>query len=501
LAAVRQAYVRGQLEAPIEAIVAHAAAAAARVDGPAAVAKFEKLGHFADDLRRQLLSTVSCPLPTGDPAALRVLRHDLRSAAGKVVNQCDVIGVTARGRLPAGAAEETARVRAAAWRFIEQVNTLFADGPTAAVGDLDVAGLLHTISSTPQFNRIDPARILLADDTADNRDLVCQMLTLVSAHDIVQVPDGAAALAALDAGVFDVVLLDVMMPGLNGIEVLKRIRETARWQHLPVILMSGLTWDDAVVIGIATGADDYLRRPFKPDFLHARVNACIEKKRFRDREVAYQRQIDKLLRALFPPEVVDEVRDAGTVPPRRHDGVGVLFLDVVGFTTWCEAHRDRPEMVAEALQRLVKDMEEAAQKHGVLKIKTIGDAFLGTTGLGRPDPDPVGTLVRCAADMVAAVAGHPHQWQVRVGVNVGTVIAGIIGATQFQFDVFGSTVNVAARLQSEAHAGGVALSEEAWAAQKRPVAGARRVVENVKGVGRMAVWDVDLKTVERTTAD
>src|SRR5262249_40451179 len=111
--------------------------------------------------------------------------------------------------------------------------------------------------------------------------------------------------------------------------------------------------------------------------------ACLDRKRFRDRERAYQRQIETLFRALFPAEVADEVREHGTIPPRRHDAVGVLFLDVVGFTSYCEGHKDQPERVVEALQFLVTRLEEVAARHGVQKIKTIGDAFLGTTGLTR----------------------------------------------------------------------------------------------------------------------
>src|SRR5262249_40820231 len=152
--------------------------------------------------------------------------------------------------------------------------------------------------------------------------------------------------------------------------------------------------------------------------------ACLERKRFRDREQAYRRRIETLLRALFPAEVADEVREHGTIPPRRYDAVGVLFLDVMGFTKFCEAHKDQPEEVVEHLQELVTRLEAVAARHAVQKIKTIGDAFLGTTGLTRADPAPVETLVRCAADMIRAVADHPAGWQVRIGIHVGPVMAG-----------------------------------------------------------------------------
>jgi class 3 adenylate cyclase len=255
--------------------------------------------------------------------------------------------------------------------------------------------------------------------------------------------------------------------------------------------MSALGEEEAVIAGIASGADDYVRRPFSPALLIARIAACLDRKRLRDREQAYQQRIETLLRALFPAEVADEVREHGTIPPRRHDAVGVLFLDVIGFTKFCEAHKDHPEEVVEHLQTLVTRLEDVAAHHAVQKIKTIGDAFLGTTGLTRCDPAPVETLVRCAADMIRTVADHPAGWQVRIGIHVGPVMAGVVGATQFQFDVFGDTVNLAARLQGLARPGGVVLSEAAWAAVAGRVSATSRE-EDVRGVGRIRVWDLEV---------
>ena len=134
-------------------------------------------------------------------------------------------------------------------------------------------------------------------------------------------------------------------------------------------------------------------------------------------------------------------------------------------------------------------LEDVAARHGVQKIKTIGDAFLATAGLPRPDPDPVGRLVRCGAEVIRTVAAHAAGWQVRIGIHVGPVMAGVIGATQFQFDVFGETVNLAARLQGLARPGGVVLSAAAWAAVNGCVAATPREVD-VHGIGRITLWDV-----------
>jgi class 3 adenylate cyclase len=255
--------------------------------------------------------------------------------------------------------------------------------------------------------------------------------------------------------------------------------------------MSALGEEEALIRGIAAGADDYVRRPFNPDLLFARISSCLEKKRAADRELKYQKQIEELLAALFPPEVVDEVRTHGKYAPRGHERVGVLFLDVVGFTTYCEAHKDEPDKVVESLQFLVTALEDVARKHGVQKIKTIGDAFLGTAGLTRPDATPVDTLVACGREMMRTVESHPAGWQVRIGIHVGPVIAGVIGATQFQFDVWGDTVNLAARLQALARPGGVVVSGSARSAAQYELP-ARPREANIHGVGVVTVWDLDL---------
>jgi len=143
------------------------------------------------------------------------------------------------------------------------------------------------------------------------------------------------------------------------------------------------------------------------------------------------------LHALFPPEVVIELKETSSIRPRRYERVGVLFLDIVGFTPFCNSRRDRPEEVVNTLQRHFLAFEQIARTHGVQKIKTIGDAFMGTAGLLRPCENPVLTLIRCGLEMIqSARAGNP-PWEVRVGIHIGPVVAGVLGQTQYSFDIWG----------------------------------------------------------------
>jgi class 3 adenylate cyclase len=141
--------------------------------------------------------------------------------------------------------------------------------------------------------------------------------------------------------------------------------------------------------------------------------------------------------------------------------VAVLFCDVVGFTRYCDRHP--PEQVVAELRALVDAFEDIAARHEMEKIKTIGDAFLATAGLLHPVADGLLASVRCGLDMVAASQRIEPRWQVRVGIHQGPVVAGIMGRRQYLFDLWGDTVNIAARIVAQAAPGCVVVSGTAWA--------------------------------------
>jgi class 3 adenylate cyclase len=337
---------------------------------------------------------------------------------------------------------------------------------------------------------LEHGNVLVIDDNQENCGLLCRWLRH-EGHTVTAAENGLRALELVRMQPFDLILLDVIMPELNGFQVLERLKADEVLRHLPVIMVSALDEIDGVVRCIKCGAEDYLTKPFNPVLLRARINACLDKKRFRDREVQYLAQIRKeqaraeeLLHVILPHEVVRELKLTNAVQPRRFENVAVLFADIVGFTPFCDGHP--PEHVVAHLQGLIETWEEIALHHQVEKIKTIGDAFMAAAGLLQKPPDhPVLHAVRCGLEMIRATQVLPIGWNLRVGIHVGPVVAGVIGKRQYLFDLWGDTVNTAARMESHGVPGHVVLSDAAW----RPIAdraqGESRGVLSIKGKGQM----------------
>jgi class 3 adenylate cyclase len=339
---------------------------------------------------------------------------------------------------------------------------------------------------------VEQARILIVDDEPFNLDVLEQELEFLG-HTIVRATDGEEALERLNLGPFDLVLLDVMMPRLDGYGLLERMRSEEAWRHIPVIMISALTDLKSVVRCIAGGADDYLPKPFEPVLLKARIGACLERKWLHDREAAHlveidlqRRRAEELLNAILPAPAVAELSSSQSVTPRRHENVAVLFADVVGFTAFCDAHA--PEAIVANLHLFTSAFEDLTARHGLEKIKTIGDAVMATAGLLLPNDDPVMASIECAVATIEAARQLPERWNLRAGIHIGPVVAGVVGRQKFSFDLWGDTVNIAARLAAYGTTPGIHLSASAWHHVADRVRAVSLGLAPIKGKGDMEIY-------------
>ena len=332
--------------------------------------------------------------------------------------------------------------------------------------------------------------LLVVDDNEDNRFTLTERLKREGYGNVVCAANGREALARLAERPFDLVLLDITMPDMDGYQVLETLKADTTLRSIPVVMISAIDDIDSVARCIGLGAEDYLGKPFNTVLLRARVAACLEKKRFRDQEALYTRQTenekrraDELLYALLPPGAVRELKATNEVRPRRINEVAVLFCDIVGFTPYCD--QNPPEKAVAELQALFGEYEQIVDRHEMEKIKTIGDAFLATAGLLNHVSDPILASLQCGLDMRAASRRIGPKWEVRVGVQFGPVVAGIIGVRQYGFDLWGDTVNTAARIAGLANPGSVVTSAAAWHRVRDRGRGRSLGFVEVKGKGRI----------------
>ncbi len=285
----------------------------------------------------------------------------------------------------------------------------------------------------------------------------------------------------------DLILLDVMMPEMDGYEVCRRLKEDPATHDIPVIFLTARTEAEDETMGFEVGAVDYIHKPFSPPVVLARVNTHLSLREAQRQLEGEKRKVDALLDNILPAAAVSEIKATGHVAPQRFENVAVLFVDLVGFTKYCDQHS--PEEVVGSLSDLFILFEETAARHGLEKIKTIGDAFLATAGLLTPNADPLRAAVLCALEISAAVPLVGPGWVVRAGAHRGAVMAGIVGRERYQFDIWGDIVNVASRLTAASTPGAVAVTEAEGAALSGLTITPRGMVE-LKGKGPVPVVEV-----------
>ena len=361
-----------------------------------------------------------------------------------------------------------------------------------------VADLLRTIRPVGpgEAGPRETGRILVVDDDAGNRDLLARRLAR-EGHRTVEAHSGREALRVLGFEDVDLVLLDLVMPDMNGFQVLERLKADERLREIPVIMISGLRETDSVIRCIEAGAEDYLPKPFDPVLLRARIDACLERKRWHDRERRYlavlqeeKRRSEALLRNILPGRIVGRLNDGETVIADRLEEVTILFCDLVGFTE--AASRTAPGRLVEDLNRLFSAFDALTGALGVEKIKTIGDAYMAGAGLPEPRPDHAEAVAELALRMLEAVERLNREagtaFQVRIGMHTGPVVAGVIGTHKFTYDVWGDTVNVASRLEAHGLPGRVHVSDEVRRALGHRYEFEPRGAIGLRGRGRMETF-------------
>lgn len=308
------------------------------------------------------------------------------------------------------------------------------------------------------------AAILVVEDSDQLRYLMVLMLRTLGYKNVSEARDGQEAIEMLRQRDFDLLVLDIEMPRLDGFGVLETLRNEGFQNHIPVIVTSGIDALEAVVRCIELGAEDFLPKPTSSVLLKARVAASLERKRLRDLErlrllelqqekhllKIEQEKSERLLLNILPKAIAGRLKQGERNIAERHACVTVLFADLVGFTSL--ANQIAPEALVDLLNDLFSRFDRLTDSHGLEKIKTIGDCYMVVGGVPEPRHDHAHAAAEMALDMLTVVSEINRErdlcLSLRIGLNSGPVVAGVIGSTKFSYDLWGEAVNLADRMES-----------------------------------------------------
>lgn len=353
-----------------------------------------------------------------------------------------------------------------------------------------------------------PGHILIVDDDSLNRRLLTKHLER-DGHRTTDVDNGFAALSALGAERTDLVLLDIEMPGVDGIEVLERIKADEELRHIPVIMISGLDDTESIVRCLEAGAEDYLPKPFDPAILRARIDAGLNRQRLLDLE---QERIRSAFMRFLPEPIAAEMlarSDGAPIIRAVRLWATVMFVDLRGFTTFAES---RPvEQVIDVLHRYQQTMSDAVLDHGGTLVDYLGDGLYAVFGAPIESVDHADRAVAAAREMAGVRLSEFNAWmraepdadgfRMGIGINSGRVMSGTTGTDRrLDYAVIGDTVNTAARIEQLSKDTGrsILLADQTRTNMTGPTDGLAFVDEfEIRGKqSRIKLWTADEPTGE-----
>ncbi|MEG4912565.1 adenylate/guanylate cyclase domain-containing protein [Microcoleus sp. B7-D4] len=360
-------------------------------------------------------------------------------------------------------------------------------------------------------------RVLIVDDSLNNL-LLLELILSRKGYKVEAASSGQLALDAVDLAQPDLILLDIMMPDMDGYEVCSRLKASDRTRGIPIIFLSAVVQASEKVKAFNAGGADYITKPFQTVEVIARVENQLrlrelelqlrENNLMLQQEIAYREQaeretrlllettksqkekIEELLLNILPKPIAERLQDGQSIIADSFSDVSVLFADLVGFTNFA-SQRSAAETV-KVLNQIFSQFDELSLRHGLEKIKTMGDAYMVVGGLPEPQENHASAIAQMALDMQAAVASFNVQnnqnFSLRIGINIGGVVAGVIGLTKFSYDLWGDTVNVAQRMESSGIPGEIQVTSAVYDRLKDKFLFKKRGAVEIKGKGEMMVY-------------
>jgi len=442
---------RGDLLAPIDAMVGYSQMLLDDVgdrppqfqeDAAKLQAETRKLHQFV----KRKLNIAGRGIAEADfGARLKELRHDIGNRLNHVLGYCQLLLMEEREVFFGALADDLERIRT--YCKTCEATLLHYKGLRPSDDDSrrpPPADVMPEDRPAPPRPAADPADVLVADDNEASRDVLVRVLQR-EGHSVAVADNGREAMELIKQREFDLVLLDFLMPELNGYQVLQQLKASERLRHTPVILVSALDTMHDVVPCIELGAEDFLTKPVDLALFKARVNACLEKKRLREREFGQ----------FFTPELARHfVRHPELLKEGREAEVTVMFCDIRGFSHISE-HLG-PKETVEWVSDVMAVLSDCVIEHCGVLVDYIGDELMAMWGAPEEQPEHGELACRAAIDMLARLPALSARWEpvvkhptaVGIGLNTGLAHVGNTGSNRkFKYGPLGNAVNVASRVQ------------------------------------------------------
>ncbi len=346
-----------------------------------------------------------------------------------------------------------------------------------------------------------PFKILIIEDDPIHGKIIRHILEDIDFNiQLIQTSNGYEALKILEEETPNLILTDWEMPKMSGIEFCKEIQANQNFENIPVIMCTGINKSsENLKTAFESGVVDFIRKPIDKMELISRVNSMLKLsesyqtiKRQKEELEAEKEKSDKLLLNILPKKIAEDLKQTGETKPELYRNVTVLYTDIVDFTA--KTLKIPATVLLNELNDIIKAFDAIMDKHQCEKIKTVGDAYVAVCGLPVPDLNHAQNIINAALDIIDFLkernSKSKYKWEVRIGVDTGEVVGGIIGTKKYIFDIFGDPVNTASRLESNSQTMRIHVSDRAYQLIKDKFDFEEQSPLEVKGKGMMKMYFV-----------
>ncbi len=295
----------------------------------------------------------------------------------------------------------------------------------------------------------------------------------------------------------DLILMDIMLEGeMSGIQAAEAIKQK---YNIPIVYLTAFTDEKTLQKAKITEPVGYILKPFEERSLHSAIEIALYKYemetqlKIKTRELEDEKnRTDELLHHILPDEIIKELKSNGIVNPRHFMNISILFTDFPGFTNIMNTLP--PGDLVEELNDIFSSFDGIIENYGLEKLKTLGDTYMIGGGFPKISDDHAVKIVSAALDMMDFIMKRNKvskiQWRLRAGVNSGQVVAGVVGTNKFTYDVWGDTVNIASRMESNSEPDKINISGSTYEMIKEHFICRNRGKLNVKGKGEVDMYFV-----------